>query len=80
MREITLQPIAIVIPNEHCIYSLSQLRQVKRMGYEEFYSEYIDQSYKVRVCLTNDRPALENSVVVKAYGFSYDGWFIVNEG
>ncbi len=80
-RMVTLQPIAIRIPNEHCIYSLSKLCTRKQMGYEEFFSEYIDQSRKVRVCFEESIRAadmLQKSVVVKAYGFSYDGWYIIS--
>ena len=79
---VTLQPIAIRIPNEHCIYSLSKLRSIKRMGYEEFWSEYIDQSRKVRICFEESirvDEMLQNSVIVKAYGFSHDGWYILEE-
>lgn len=78
---VILQPIAIRIPNKYCIYSLSKLRSTKLMGYEEFWSEYIDQSRKVRVCFEEFIQAdkmLLNSAVVKAYGFSYDGWYIID--
>ncbi len=74
---ITLQPIAIRTPNPDCIYNLSLLRPVKTMGYEKFWSEYIDQSHNVRVCFTDDQPTLDNSVLIKAYGFSSEGWHII---
>lgn len=74
---VTLQPIAITTANKHCIYSFSKLRQIKELGYTQFWDEYVDQSRKVLVCFSDDPPTLDNSKTVKAYGFSYTGWYIV---
>lgn len=77
---VILQPITIRIPNRQGIYSPSKLRPKITMNYERFLSRYADYPRKIRVCL-DENPAsatlFQRSVLVTAYGFGRDGWYIV---
>jgi len=80
---VTLQPIAMRIPNRHGIYSPSKIRPQKQISYEDFLSRFADYSRQIRVCF-DEKPASEtllaNAHLVTAYGSGLDCWYIVAAG
>ena len=80
--KILLHPIAMRIPNEHCVYSPSRLDQIKAVTYQEFLAKYANHPRAIRVCF-DDYPSstsiLENSELITAYGFGMDCWYIIAE-
>lgn len=79
-RTVALQPVTMRIPNKWGVYSPSILRSEKQISYEEFVSVYAYNFLEIRVCFDNMPSAdtiFERSELVKAYGFTRDGWYIV---
>ncbi len=79
-RTVVLQPVAMVIPNRHCVYSPSRLRSPKEISYAEFLTRYADHPHKMRVCfdeVPSAKTVLCRSETVTAYGNGLDCWYIV---
>jgi hypothetical protein len=81
---VTLQPLAMRIPNKYGIYAPSKLRPLKKISYEEFLSRYADYPRALRVCFheaSSSQVLLEKSEWVTAYGFGLDCWYrIISTG
>ncbi len=78
--KIVLQPIAMRVPNSHCVYSPTKLRAKKEIRYEEFLSFYALHPRGVRVCFDefpDPATVFEKSELITAYGFGLDCWYIV---
>jgi hypothetical protein len=78
---VTLQPLAMRIPNSHGVYLPSKLMPKKEVSYEEFLARYAKNSVEIPVCF-DEEPSedtmVDRSQVMNAYGFSHDGWYIVD--
>lgn len=77
-KKITLCPLAMRIPNEHGIYSLSKLRPKEVIDYTEFQTRFKNNSKRIRVCYEDTLcydELLEKSEWVTAYGYGLDCWY-----
>jgi hypothetical protein len=77
---VTLQPLAMRIPNGYGIYSPSKISPKKQICYKEFISHYKDHSRKIRVCFDELPPSdpeilFKRSELVTVYGFGLDCWY-----
>jgi hypothetical protein len=75
MSQITLQPVTMRITTEEDIYAPSRIRQTKVISETEFLFNYADQPRPIRVSLEPD--GVSKPVIVTAYGFGLDCWYIV---
>ncbi len=77
---VTLQPVAMVIPNAHCVYSPSRIEPKKEISYDEFLTKYANHPRSIHVCF-DEKPSsttvFERSEIVTAYGIGLDCWYIV---
>ncbi len=68
MTTLTLLPICVTVQSfPH--HTISKLRKPITMNEDCFWEEYIDQA---RWCVVD-------GLKIKAYGFSYDGWRVIDE-
>lgn len=74
-QALSLQPIAMVIPNRQGIYALSKISPVKEISYTEFLAKYADHPRPILVSFDPDGKS--NPRLATAYGFGLDCWYIV---
>jgi aminopeptidase C len=76
-KNVTLQPLAIRIFDQHGILSPSKLRKVRKIPYQEFLDRYADHPVKLRVCLDKEPDPdtiFSRSREITVYGYGYDCW------
>lgn len=81
--KVILQPLAMLIPNQHGIYQPSRLRPKKEITYREFLAKFAGRPRRIQVYLDStivdsDR-LLSGSNMMTAYGFGLDCWYLVDE-
>jgi|GEM_PF-1105235 len=77
IKTITLQPIAMITPNQQGIYAPSRLEQPKTIDYKQFLKKYADHPRPIKVSFEPDGKSLPQ--VITAYGFGLDCWYIVSK-
>jgi len=77
---VILQPVAMIIPNSHGVYSPSRLRLKKEISYKEFLARYANQAQGIWICFDKTASAgtiFQKSQFVTAYSLGLDCWYIV---
>ena len=80
-QQVILLPIAMRIPNEHGIYSPTELKPKKMITYEKFLANYAHWGKKIRVCFDTNVSSAEIvrcSQLIEAYCLGLEGWYILD--
>lgn len=75
MSTVTLQPIAMIVPNIQGIYAPSRIQQKKTISQTEFMEKFADNPYAILVSLADD--GISNPQHLTAYGHGLDCWYLV---
>ena len=81
---VILQPLAMTTPNQFGIYSPSRIRPKREISYREFLAKFSDHARRIRVFLldgvnVDSDYLLSRSIVMTAYGFGLNCWYLVDE-
>jgi hypothetical protein len=71
---IKLQPLAMRVPTNNCVYTISRFVKSKKVSEQEFVERYTD--YSVSMLVSFDEDGYSNPKRVTAYGRGFDGWWI----
>jgi hypothetical protein len=75
INTITLQPIALLVPNSQFVHAPLHNRPPRQLPAAEFRARYADEPRAIRVSFAAD--GVSNPQRVTAYGRGLDCWWIV---
>lgn len=76
---VTLQPVAMLVPTQECIYQPSKLRPQKTISESEFIERYADHPIEINVCPTgivDPAEMVAKSKQVTVYSSGADCWYV----
>lgn len=76
-KTVTLQPIAMRVPNRAGVYAPSRLLDTKKISENEFMSKFADNPRVIQVSFKDD--GISNPQCITAYGRGLDCWYIVTD-